>query len=241
MTESAGPSLLERVLGAVPGTRRLPELTLPPLSVDEAKRARFETFTAEAKDRRGAEGSYDLPDLKHEYLRWLASDRPVLFHGSPGAPRDVLEARRATGVDTAGRQNAVYATPWPVMAMWFAVLNKSLRRFVYTVNGSRAVSAEDFSERAYWFKVNPGARTASVLTEGTVHVVDKSRFEAVKRVSADDDRQPSGAVRASAGQPLPAEPAIEWVCQGSVEPIHHVRVSPEDFPFSACVIGSEER
>jgi hypothetical protein len=207
------------LFGGTPGTRRFPEFRPSALDVSEAKRDAFEHFTASTVDSAGGEASYDLPYPKHEYLRWLGRERHVLFHGSPGLRRDRLDPRRSKGTDRAGRQRGVYATPWPLYALWFAVLNRKLP-FIWTTNGSRPVSRDDPSERVYWFKVNRLARRPSLLTDGTLYVFGRDGFEPVG-VPAKGD-----------------EVSDQWVSRGSVTPLVGIPVSPDDFPFSSEVTRS---
>lgn len=106
--------------------------------------------------------------------------------------------------------------------MWFAVLKKRFP-FVYTVNGSRSTSPEDFGDRVYWFKVNPGARSMRVLTDGFVYVLPKDAF-----VPCSDSRYEPAR--------HPGEPPQQWVCSRAIEPLYALDVGPSDFPFVSSVV-----
>ena len=108
------------------------------------------------------------------------------------------------------------------MAMWFAVLKKRFP-FVYTVNGSRSTREDDFGDRVYWFKVNPGARTMRVLTDGVVYVLPKDRFDPCP----DSRYEPAR---------YPGELSQQWISPRDIEPLYAMRVSPTEFPFVSSVV-----
>lgn len=209
--------LRDQLFGGVPGTKRFPELRPPVMSIDESKRQSFERFAIDALDHHGGGHTpYDLPYPKHEFLRWLSRARAVLFHGSTGERRDQLDPRTARGLDRAGRQRAVYASPWPLYSMWFAVLNRRWP-FIWTTNGSRAADEVDQWDRVYWFKVNRWARRLSLLVDGTLYVFARDKFRPADGASSNDEHP---------GQ---------WVCREPVRPLYGLAVSPDDFPFASQV------
>lgn len=209
-------SLRDLLFGGTPGSKRFPELRPPNLLVDEPTQQAFDRFTAITVDPGVGEASYDLPYPKHEYLRWLSRERPVLFHGSPAPRRNQLHPRRAKGLDREGRRRGVYASPWPLFAMWFAVLNRRWP-FIWTTNGSRAVDDADQWERVYWFKVNRRARRPSLLADGTLYVFRRDGFTPVSGTTKNDEHP---------GQ---------WISREPVVPLFALPVRPDDFPFASEV------
>ncbi len=206
----------DQLFGGKPGTKRFPEVRPPVMSMDESKRRLFERFAVNTLDHGDGHAHYDLPYPKHEFVRWLSQSRSVLFHGSPGECRDQLDPRPARGLDRAGRQRAVYATPWPLYAMWFAVLNRRWP-FIWTTNGSRALVEVDQWERVYWFKVNRWARRSALLVNGTLYVFARDKFSPAEGDN-NNDQHPG-----------------QWVCREPVRPLVGLAVSPHDFPFASHV------
>src|SRR5215211_3066680 len=82
---------------------RLP--SLPPVVVHDAAGAAF-SATADALL---AGEAVSIPEPRLDFLRWLAENRPVVFHGSPHDGLTELSTERRSRDTTAwGDQQAVY-------------------------------------------------------------------------------------------------------------------------------------
>ncbi len=92
---------------------------LPPLpQFDAATRRTYEEFTEDPFGSRP-------PGHPSTYLRWLAANRQVLFHGSQrGDISELRPDRESTDSTAFGNRRAVFATDDPVWAMWFALLTR---------------------------------------------------------------------------------------------------------------------
>jgi hypothetical protein len=63
-----------------------------------------------------------IPEPRLDFLRWLAENRPVVFHGSPRDDLRELSTNGSRANATAwGNQQAVYASSDPVWAIYFAL------------------------------------------------------------------------------------------------------------------------
>ena len=92
---------------------RLP--SLPPPVVDPEAEARF----AAVADELITGEPVEIPEPRLDFLRWLAENRPVVFHGSPRADLRELSTERQSRDTTAwGNQQAVYASSDPVFGGW---------------------------------------------------------------------------------------------------------------------------
>jgi hypothetical protein len=101
--------------------RILPLPSLPPVVVEPATKTEFDG----AADALLAGAAPDLPARRLDFLRWLAENRPVVFHGSPRD--DLIELsteRKSTDTTKWGNQQAVYASSDPVWAIYFACLRR---------------------------------------------------------------------------------------------------------------------
>src|SRR2546429_9282648 len=109
---------------------RLP--SLPPPVVGPEAEARF----AAAADQLLAGETVEIARPRLDFLRWLAENRPVVFHGSPRADLRELSTERQSRDTTAwGNQQAVYASSDPVWAIYFACLRRD-GSFAGTRDGS---------------------------------------------------------------------------------------------------------
>ncbi|TCC46871.1 hypothetical protein E0H75_27945 [Kribbella capetownensis] len=157
-----------------------------------------------------ASHGWQPPDDTATYLRWLATHRDVLFHGSQRADLDQLTPDRESGDSTAfGNQRAVFATDDPIWAMWFALLNRS-PGYRSTRNG--AWSVRGGHDRHYFFSVDSDQPDADLLTPGWLYVLPRSGFTR--------ERPAAGLVQSG-----------QWINPNPVRPIAHLPVSPTDFPF----------
>ena len=156
----------------------------------------------------------DVLDL----LRHIASTRRVLFHGSNDATLTVLCPRRLTTDPALGCDaDAVHATPDPVVAAFYAVVDR--RRYAGPL-ASRVVAygARDHGvTRAYRFSLARDRDGTQPLTAGCVYVLEPQGF---MELPGKDGR--------GRGQ---------FASERAVRPIARLAVAPEDFPFRDCLAG----
>ena len=178
------------------------------VEVDEQTEARFAT----AADALLAADDAVVPEPRLEFLRWLATHRDVVFHGSPRADLTELSTERASRDLTAwGDQRAVYATKDPVWALYFACLRRD-RGWTGTRNGTLGVASGALYPRVYFFVHNRGSASPERFGRGSVYVLPADTFEA--------DRPLLGALDTS-----------HLVSRVPVVPLARIDVTPDDFPF----------
>jgi hypothetical protein len=146
-----------------------------------------------------------VPGSVYDRLLSAAVEQDVLFHGSNARdiarfePRDQLTAR-----DRPVR--AVFATPDPIWAMFFAVTDT--RRSIGRWNACLLPQETGLPRSRYFFAVR--GQPADVWTEGAVYLLPRSSFE-------------------------PSDIAAEWISLEPVEPLDVVSVTRADFPFAGRV------
>lgn len=205
-----------RTIAATSVTWLLRALDLPRMpdrcEPDRETRRVFEEFTGRFVDPPGSSQPLQAPGDTLTYLRWLATHRPVLFHGSRrDGVTQLRPDRESRDVTAFGDQRAVFASDDPVWAMWFALLNRgsglrSTRNGVLSVGGDHA--------RWYFFSVNVDDHTRPLFVdEGWLYVVPRDGFTA----------QPTLAGLLHTAQ---------WVNPHPVRPLARLAVRPDDFPFA---------
>ena len=191
--------------------------TLPDDGLQPEEASRFECFTREHLDAGTPSGAISPPGDTLLYVRWLAQQRAVLFHGSHRADLAVLRVdRESTDSSAFGNQAAVFASDDPVWAMWFALLHRGAG-FRSTRNGASRLRGT--RRRLYWFSVNAGFADEDLLADGWLYVLPRHGF-----------RQ---------------EPALlwysgQWVSSRPVEPLARIAVAPSDFPFADRIARHED-
>lgn len=188
------------------GLARLP--SLPPPVVDTATEARF----AEAADELLAGGASAVPERRLDFLRWLAENRAVAFHGSQR--NDLLELspeRKSRDATAWGNQQAVYASTDPVWAIYFACLRRD-RGWTGTKNGSMGRADGPLYPRRYLFLHNRGSDSSERFGAGSLYLLSPTTFVA--------DKPLAGAIDTA-----------HLVSHEPVKPLARVGVTPEDFPF----------
>ena len=185
---------------------RLP--SLPPVVVDAETEAEF----AALADTLLAGGSSALPARRLDFLRWLAVDRPVVFHGSPlDDLRELSTERRSHDAKPWGDQQAVYASTDPVWAIYFACLRRD-RGWTGTRNGTLGEAGGPLYPRRYFFLHNRGSASPDRFGPGSLYVLPPDSF--------------------AAEQPLAdAIDTAHLVSRSPVKPLARIDVTPEDFPF----------
>ncbi|MDQ1403943.1 MAG: hypothetical protein QOG03_2259 [Actinomycetota bacterium] len=160
----------------------------------------------------GPVGAYD-------FLRWLADDRPVLFHGSGRADLTELHPIRMSSDATAfGNQQAVYATDDPVWAAFFAVVDRGVPNFQSMRNGSITVLGRRPLGPRYYLSINERAARPEPLRDGWVYIVDRAGFAS---------EPPEFGVIHTA----------QWVRADTVPILGKVLVTAEDFPFRGRLLA----
>jgi hypothetical protein len=185
---------------------RLP--SLPPPVVDPEAEARF---TAVA-DELLAGALVTIPEPRLDFLRWLAENRPVVFHGSPRDDLRELSTERHSRDATAwGNQQAVYASSDPVWAIYFACLRRD-RGFAGTRNGSLGRVGGPLYPRRYFFAHNRGSASPDRFGPGSLYLLSPRTFVA--------DEPLAGAIDTA-----------HLVSREPVRPLARIDVTPADFPF----------
>jgi hypothetical protein len=186
---------------------RLPMLA-PPI-VDPDAEARFSAVADELL----AGEAVTVPEPRLDFLRWLAQNRPVVFHGSPRADLSVLSTERKSRDATAwGNQQAVYASTDPVWAIYFACLRRD-GGWKGTKNGSMGKAGGPLYPRRYFFLHNRGSASPDRFGPGSLYLLSSSTFVA--------DEPLAGAIDTA-----------HLVSREPVEPLARLDVTPDDFPFA---------
>ena len=210
-------ALAKRVLFTALGLPRLDSVR-----PSEEERAEFEA----AADRVMSAGGVlveELPDDKLRFLMWLPDHRPVLFHGSANPHiEELLAIRMSRDPNQFGDQQAVYATPDPIWAAWFALVRRD-GGFRGMRNGSMGLPGPSVYPRWYYLAVH---RTDGVarFDPGTLYVLPREGFT---------PERPNGGL-GGGGQ---------MVSHESVKPLARIALDPADVPLLDLtgVIEPEEK
>jgi hypothetical protein len=185
---------------------RLP--SLPPVVVDPETEAGF----AGAADGLLAGETVAVPERRLDFLRWLAQERPVVFHGSPRGDLEELSTERQSRDTTAwGNQQAVYASTDPVWAIYFACLRRD-GGWTGTRNGSMGLAGGPLYPRRYFFLHNRGSASPDRFGPGSLYLLPPAGFVA--------DEPLAGAIDTA-----------HLVSHEPVRPLARLDVTPADFPF----------
>jgi hypothetical protein len=185
---------------------RLP--SLPPPVVDPGTEARF----AAGADALLAGEPVEVPEPRLDFLRWLAGNRPVVFHGSPRYDLQELSIeRRSRDTTSWGNQQAVYASTDPVWAIYFACLRRD-RGWTGTRNGSMGLAGGPLYPRRYVFLHNRGSASPDRFGPGSLYLLSPAGFVA--------DEPLAGAIDTA-----------HLVSREPVRPLARLDVTPADFPF----------
>jgi hypothetical protein len=185
---------------------RLPSLQ-PPIVTAEVE-ARFDA----AADALLASEPVAVPEPRLDFLRWLAANRPVVFHGSPRNDLRELSTERRSRDSTAwGDQQAVYASTDPVWAIYFACLRRD-RGWTGTRNGTLGRAGGPLYPRRYFFLHNRGSASPDRFGAGSLYLLSPSSFVA--------DAPIAGVIDTA-----------HLVSHEPVRPLARLDVTPDDFPF----------
>jgi hypothetical protein len=185
---------------------RLP--SLPPVEVDSGTEAAF----AAAADALLSGEPTEIPARRLDFLRWLAENRPVVFHGSPRD--DLLELsteRKSRDATRWGNQQAVYASADPVWAIYFACLRRD-GSWTGTRNGSMGKVGGPLYPRLYFFVHNRGSSSPDRFGPGSLYLLPPDGFVA--------DAPLAGGIDTA-----------HLVSHSPVKPLARIDVTPDDFPF----------
>ena len=185
---------------------RMPSLP-PPVVAPEAA-ARF----AAAADELLAGEPVAVPEPRLDFLRWLAENRPIVFHGSPLDDLRELSTERQSWDATAwGNQQAVYASSDPVWATYFACLRRD-GTWKGTRNGSMGKAGGPLYPRRYFFVHNRGSASPDRFGPGSLYLLSPQTFVA--------DEPLAGVIDTA-----------HLVSHEPVRPLARIDVTPADFPF----------
>src|SRR6266566_8730281 len=200
------PGLRRRLVWTSLRLARLP--SLPPPAVDPEAEAGF----AAAADALLAGEAIAVPEPRLDFLRWLAQNRPVVFHGSPRDDLHELSTERQSRDATAwGDQQAVYASTDPVWAIYFACLRRD-EGWTGTKNGSMGQAGGPLYPRRYFFLHNRGSASPDRLGPGSLYLLSPSSFVADEPLADAID-------------------TAHLVSHEPVTPLARLDVTPDDFPF----------
>jgi hypothetical protein len=186
-------------------------MRLPSLAAVEVDAETKAAFSA-AADALLAGAPVELPERRLDFLRWLAENRPVVFHGSPrGDLTELSTERKSTDTTQWGHQQAVYASSDPVWAIYFACLRRD-GGWTGTRNGSMGRAGGPLYPRRYFFVHNRGSASPDRFGPGSLYLLPPDSFVADKPIA--------GAVDTA-----------HLVSHTPVKPLARIDVTPEDFPF----------
>jgi hypothetical protein len=195
---------------------RLP--SLPALTLDAEAEAAF----AAAADALLRGDTSEIPARRLDFLRWLAENRPVVFHGSPRNDLVELSTERQSRDTTQwGNQQAVYASTDPVWAIYFACLRRD-GGWTGTRNGSMGRVGGPLYPRRYFFLHNRGSASADRFRPGSLYLLPPDGFVA--------DEPLAGVIDTG-----------HLVSHRPVKPLARVDVTPADFPFRDRIAYYRER
>lgn len=191
------------------GLRALGLPSLPAPAVGPEIAARFATAADAILDGRTAA----VPEPRLDFLRWLAENRPIVFHGSPRGDLGELSTERRSRDSTAwGNQRAVYASTDPVWAIYFACLRRDAG-WTGTKNGSLGRAGGPLYPRRYFFLHNRGSASPNRFGPGSLYLLPPATFVA--------DVPLAGAIDTA-----------HLVSHEPVRPLARIDVTPDDFPFA---------
>ncbi|NLG22478.1 MAG: hypothetical protein GX555_13730 [Actinomycetales bacterium] len=171
-----------------------------------AARHRLEELLA-----RHLDGGEDPPEDMLGYLDYLAGLHRFAFHGSgEGGLRELSTERKSDDARAFGRQQAVYASPDPHWAAFFALANRE-----------HASSVDNFSigltqwSRTRWYRrdIVMTDPTQPAARPGWLYVLPRDTFHAERRLYGLID-------------------IAHWVSDSPVRPLFALQLSPENYPLA---------
>jgi hypothetical protein len=194
-------------------------LEAPNQKLDDLQKQAFDRILEEAVARGpGSTVELDRDGPKHQFLRYLVENRPVLLHGSTRPDIEVLEPKTQT--DCGGQQMcAVFASGDGIWPLFFAVVDHatyrgSLRNGCWVITDHRGRD-----QRFHFFSLDQSMLQQGPWTSGAIYILPREGSEQTSR----------GVVRFD-----------EWASETAVHPVAKLPVTPDDFPFLLQVTGHEE-
>lgn len=129
--------------------------------------AAFETIIRQQLKREDLDQliNYNIAHPKHLFLRYLVEEKGMYLHGSNIKDLKALTPKKATGTVTGQAETAVYATMNVIMAIFFAIIDRSKVPFFATrVHPDRIFVARAALDQAPW-------------VEGMVYLFGPDSFE----------------------------------------------------------------
>lgn len=163
-------------------------------------------------------GAQDEPGDLVGYLDFLTDLHRFVFHGSgQGGLRELSTERKSDDSRAFGRQQAVYASPDPHWAAFFALAN---REHASRVNNFSIGLTRRSRTRWYRRDVSMTDPTQPVARPGWLYVLPRDTFRA--------ERRPFGLVDIA-----------HWVSDVPVVPLFSLRVTPDNYPLARHVRAIE--
>jgi len=155
-----------------------------------------------------------MPEDVPGYLDYLADLDRFAFHGTgEGGLRELSTERKSGDARAFGRQQAVYASPDPHWAAFFALVNRD-----------NATSINNFSigltrrSRTRWYRRDITTKDADqpLTRRGWLYVLPRDTFRAERRLHGLID-------------------IAHWVSDTPVVPLFCLALSPEDYPLARLI------
>lgn len=200
-------------------------LVPPPMILDDEKEMAFrQLYEAMMARADGRFLDYTLPYPKHEFLRYVALQEQIIFHGSGDANIDEFSTVRTSVElrDKTGRGNlqAVYGTHDGLWPMFFAIVDRGKLRG--SIRNGVAYYENEAGEKlsAYNFSINKEMLPQQPWRAGTMYFLPRTTF---RRLPISDEAMSN-----------------EWASETAVTPIARLALQPEDFPFLAQIGGHDD-
>jgi hypothetical protein len=207
----------------IPGGRGL---VAPPLELEFEEVALYESLLASIREE--ADGGWlELDDERPRwrFVEWLTRQQAVIFHGSPKDDIEIFRPVRTSVelMDHAGKGNlaAVYATPFGLWAMWFAVIDRSRLRGSIRNGVMRWTDREGRALDLYFFSVDHAHVGGDIWRSGTLYLLPRESFRPTQFYPDGPDSH-------------------EWASPESMRPLKRLAVDPADFPFRDDVGGHDD-
>ena len=140
-------------------------------------------------------------------LATVVADSPIVLHGSNDGTIETFEPRTQT--DWRGSETtAVFATTDPLLAIFFATLDRDVYRGSIRNGGFLVETPTGGVDRRNFFSIVETGATKP-FTDGTVYLLPADAFEPAEWRTVGFD---------------------EWYCDRPVAPLASIDVTPEDFP-----------
>ncbi|QAY71110.1 hypothetical protein [Xylanimonas protaetiae] len=175
--------------------------------LDRTTRARYDALLAAHLD-----GAPDRPDDLTRYLDHLASLETFAFHGS-NHRLDELRTTQAKDTRDFGNQHAVYATPDPHWAMYYALVN---RQNAWNLRNASMAFGPRARTRWYWRDVRVADPAAPLTVDGYLHVLPRDGFRAEPRVAGLVD-------------------LVHWATDAAVTPLFVLPVAVAQYPLARLI------